>query len=113
MLLKNFLQTFELYHLTFSQELEGKEWIGSNMRDPSTKDGDVYSGESRGGARGGCPPYFLTTLRKKDGMCIVGDPGEGPGGAAPPYFLTTMRPEGWKKFFFFRPGPPLFISGSE
>ena len=24
-LLKNFLQTFELYQLTFSQELEGKE----------------------------------------------------------------------------------------
>ena len=39
---------------------------------------DVYSGGSRGGARGGCPTYFLTTL----------------------------RPEGWKKFFFLRPPPP-------
>ena len=29
------------------------------MRDPSTKDGDVYSGGSRGGARGGCPPLFF------------------------------------------------------
>ena len=61
MLVKHFLQTFELYHLTFSQELEGKEWIGSNMRDPSTK----------------------------DGMCIVGDPGEGPGVAAPLFFDQT------------------------
>ena len=39
---------------------------------------DVYSGGSRGGARGGCPTYFLTTL----------------------------RPKGWKKFFFLRPPPP-------
>ena len=39
-------------------------------------------------------------------MCTVGDPGKGPGGAAPTYFLTTLRPEGWKKFFFSRPGPP-------
>ena len=45
---------------------------------------DVYSGGSRGGARGGCPTYFLTTL----------------------------RPKGWKKFFFLRPPPILFISGS-
>ena len=45
---------------------------------------DVYGGGSRGGARGGCPTYFLTTL----------------------------RPKGWKKFFFLRPPPPLFISGS-
>jgi len=53
---QNVLQTFELYHLTFSQVLEGKEWI--NMRDPSTKDGDVYSGGSRGGARGPAPLIF-------------------------------------------------------
>ena len=82
-LLKNFLQTFELYHLTFSQEVEGKEWIGWNMRDTSTKDGYVYSGGSRGGARGGCPPYFLTTL----------------------------RPEGWKKFFFWDRVPPSLSQG--
>ena len=44
---------------------------------------DVYSGGSRGGARG----------------------------AAPPYFLTTLRPEGWKKFFFLRPGPPFLSQG--
>ena len=44
-------------------------------------------------------------------MCTVGDPGEGPGGAAPPYFLTTLRPEGWKKFFFLRPGPPSLSQG--
>ena len=29
------------------------------MRDPSTKDGCVYSGGSREGARGGCPPLFF------------------------------------------------------
>ena len=57
MLLKAFLQTFELYHLIFSQILEGKEWMGSNMRDPSTKDGDVFSGGSRGGALG--PPLIF------------------------------------------------------
>ena len=46
---------------------------------------DVYSGGSRGGARGGCPPYFLTTRTE------------------------ARRVE---KVFFLRPGPPLFISGS-
>ena len=84
MLLKTFLQAFELYHLTFSQELEGKEWIGSNMRDPSTKDGDVFSGGSRGGALG--PPLI---------------------------FLPNWGPKGGKSIFFgCRIPPPPFISGS-
>ena len=54
------------------------------MRDPSTKDGDVCSGGSRGGARG----------------------------VAPPYFLTTLRPEGRKKYFFETGSPlPLLSQG--
>ena len=81
MLLKNFLQTFELYHLTFSQELEGKEWIASNMRDPSTK----------------------------DGMCIVGDPGEGPGGLPPLFFYHTEARRVEKVSFFEIGSPPLYL----
>ena len=41
-----------------------------------------------------------------------GSRGRDPGGAAPPYFLATLRPEGWKKFFFFQTGSPLFTPGS-
>ena len=81
MLLNTFLQTFELYHLTFWQEVEGKDWIGSNMRDPSTK----------------------------DGMCIVGDPGEGPGGAAPLIFWPQWGPKGGKSFFFWDRASPLYL----
>ena len=80
-LLKNFLQTFELYQLTFSQELEGKEWIGSNMRDPSTK----------------------------DGTCIVGDPGEGPGGLPPLFFDHTEARRVEKVFFFWDRVPPFYL----
>ena len=117
------------------------------MRDPSTKDGDVYSGGSRGGARGCCPPLFFdhTKARRVEkvfffetgsppfylrvwmtglprylkvgipqrrGFVQGGIQGRGPGGC-PHYFLTRVRPEGRKKFLFLRPGPPLFISGSE
>lgn len=83
LLLKTFLQTFELYHLTFSQELDGKEWIGSNMRDPNTKDGDVYSGGSRRGARGTRPPYFLTKLSPEGRKMFFGDR------VPPPFYLRV------------------------
>ena len=42
----------------------------------------------------------------------VAVPGEGPGDPAlPPNFSTKIRPE-WRKKIFWRPGPPLLISGS-
>ena len=52
------------------------------MRDPSTKDGDVYSGGSRGGARRGCPPLFFDHTKAR-------------------------RVE---KVFFFETGSPPFLS---
>ena len=66
--------------------ISGSGWPGYPViwRCGSPKDGDLYKGGSRGGARGGCPPYFF----------------------------TRVRPEGRKKFLFLRPGPPPFISGS-
>ena len=101
---------------------------------------DVYSRGSRGGARGGCPLIFWPNWGPKGGKSLIfetgpplftsgsgwpgypviwrcgfvqgGIQGRGPGGC-PPYFLTRVRPEGWKKFLFLRPGPPLFTSGSE
>lgn len=43
------------------------------MRDPNTKDGDVYSGGSRRGARGTRPPYFLTKLSPEGRKMFFGD----------------------------------------
>ena len=55
------------------------------MRDPSTKDGDVYSGGSRGGARGDCPPLFFdhTKARRVEKVFFFFETG------SPPFYLRV------------------------
>ena len=60
----------------------------------------------------GLPRYLKVWIPQRRGFVQGGIQGRGLGGC-PPYFLTRVRPEGRKKFLFLRPGPPLFISGSE
>ena len=60
----------------------------------------------------GLPRYLKVWIPQRRGFVQGGIQRRGLGGC-PPYFLTRVRPEGRKKFLFLRPGPPLFISGSE
>ena len=54
------------------------------MRDPSTKDGDVYSGGSRGGARGVRHPLFFyqTDARRAEKVFFE-------TGSPPPLYLRV------------------------
>ena len=48
------------------------------MRDPSTKDGDEYSGGSMGGARGAHPPLFFDQTEARRGEKFFLETGSPP-----------------------------------